>query len=191
MDWKLKEELQVPLINNDVFINEDVFNEDVFNVDFIPHNINHRDSLFTELFQYFRSIFYQDANNFLIQQSIVLIGDAGTGKTTIIKKFSNELEGLINRKLPSLLFEHIYINCRRNRTIYSVLISLIKNFIPEFPTRGFATSEILRMIQDLLGQTQTHVLLILDEINYLVHEPEFQDFLYSLTRLNDEFPPSG
>ena len=128
-----------------------------------------------------------DTNNFLIQQSIVLIGDTGTGKTTIIKKFSNELEGLINRKLPSLLFEHIYINCRRNRTIYSVLISLIKNFIPEFPTRGFATSEILRMIQDLLGQTQTHVLLILDEINYLVHEPEFQDFLYSLTRLNDEF----
>lgn len=169
--------------------NEDklIVNEKYLSIDHIPENIFYRDQIFKELFQYFRTILIQSPNYNLLQQIIIVIGNPGTGKTTIINKFGMELEKLVQSQFESKIFEFRIINCRRNRTVYSVLVSLMKSFIPEFPNRGFSSSEILRMIQDMLGQTQTCILLVLDEINYLEHEPEFQDFLYSITRLNDEY----
>ncbi|MFV2015256.1 MAG: hypothetical protein ACC656_07510, partial [Candidatus Heimdallarchaeota archaeon] len=86
MEWKLKEELQIPIAENHIFSNEKIFK-----IDYIPENILFRDSIFKELFQYFSSIFYPLTEGKLLQQTVVIVGGPGVGKTTIVKKFGQEL----------------------------------------------------------------------------------------------------
>ena len=53
-------------------------------------------------------------------------------------------------------------------------------------------SELLRLLETHLQETDTFLLLSLDEIDVLsVRDPEFLTFMYSLTRLNDELLAPG
>ena len=186
MDKILENEMQNHPDQDKIFINEQFLS-----LDFIPSNVLFREEKIKQLFTYFKSYFTSLEEDYSFNQSILVLGSSGTGKTLTIRRFGYEFQCLIEKKKPSLLFEFRYLNCRRNRTIFSVLVSLMKSFLPDFPSRGFSSSEILRMLQDMLIQTHTHVLLALDEINYLINDPDFQNFLYSLTRLNEDYLTSN
>ncbi len=166
--------------------NNILLNEQFLSLDYIPHNVLFREEKIKQLFNFYRPIFTVTDDNYSFTPSIVILGKPGTGKSLTIRRFGIELQNLVEQKRPSYIYEFRYINCRRNRTVFSVLVNLMKSFLPDFPNRGFSSSEILRMFQDMLNQTQTHLLIALDEINYLINDPDFQNFLYSLTRVNDE-----
>ena len=174
-------------IINEVQSNKIFINEQFLSLDYIPVNVMYRENKIKLLFNNFRSIFNNQDENETFTPSILVIGESGTGKSLTIRRFGIELQNLIEQKKPSFIFEFRHINCRRNRTVFSVLVSLMKSFLPDFPNRGFSSSEILRMFQEMLIQTQTHILIALDEINYLIHDPDFQNFLYSLSRLNEQY----
>ena len=182
MQWILKNEISNDNKKKSIFLNEQFLS-----LDYLPENIQFRDTKITQLFNYFKPIFNKNSLSEAYIPSILVLGESGTGKTLTIRRFGVELQNLIEEKMPSYIFEYRYINCRRNRTVFSVLVNLMKSFLPDFPNRGFSSSEILRMFQDMLIQTKTHLLIALDEINYLINDPDFQNLLYTLSRLNEEY----
>lgn len=181
MEKILQNEMELKNDSKSIFVNEQFLS-----LDYVPLDVKFREEKIKQLFYFFRPIFNETNDNYAFTPSIVVLGSPGTGKSLTIRRFGYELQNLVEQKRPSLAYEFRYLNCRRNRTVFSVLVNLMKSFLPDFPNRGFSSSEILRMFQDMLTQTQTHLLIALDEINYLINDPDFQNFLYSLTRLNEE-----
>ena len=110
-----------------------------------------------------------------------------SGKTSVVKRFGIEFESFAKENYPVLKVKYRHINCRRNRTVYSVLVHLLQSLIPYFPNRGFSPADLLRILESHLRDTNSYLLLALDEIDVLARQdPEFFSFMYSLTRLNDE-----
>jgi len=161
-------------------------NEQCFSLDYVPEELVHRSGQLKDMMHYFKAIFKATKPWLSFRQTVVLSGGNGTGKTAIAKRFGMEIEELATQKLSWINFRYRHMNCRRNRTVYSVLVTLMKSLIPEFPSRGFASAELIRMLQNLLDQSNTYLLLTLDEIDFLSLDPNFSNFLYSLSRLHDE-----
>ena len=181
MDKILVNEMQNSKENDKIFINEQFLS-----LEYLPNYVPFREEEIKQLFAYFKSFFTSSNENSSFIPSILVLGPPGTGKSLTVRRFGLELQNLIEQKNPSLIFEFRYVNCRRNRTVFSVLVNLMKSFLPDFPNRGFSSSEILQMFQDMLIQTQTYILIALDEISYLTNDSDFQNFLYNITRLNEE-----
>lgn len=182
MDRILANEFLTESKNTSIFTNEEYLS-----LDYIPTNVLFRDNEIKSLLNYFRPIFTNSEDKYTFIPSILVLGEPGTGKSLTIRRFGIELQKLIEQKKPTFMFEFRHINCRRNRTVFAVLVNLMKSFLPDFPSRGFSSSEILRMFQEMLVQTNIHLLIALDEINFLTTDPDFQNLLYSLSRLNEEY----
>lgn len=163
-------------------------NEQVFSSDFVPQNFPNRSQQLKEMIRYFRG-FFNDQNsqkNSFYSQTILLQGDIGSGKTSVAKRFGLEFETLAKKRYPDLNVKYRHLNCRRNKTVYTLLVHLLQSLIPYFPNRGFSPAELLRLLETHLIETNSYLMLALDEIDMLIHDREFHTLLYSLTRLNDE-----
>jgi cell division control protein 6 len=75
------------------------------------------------------------------------------------------------------------VNCRKERTSYKVLNKVIHLLDSKFPKRGFSSQDLLDILIDLLNHQDLHILIALDELNYLINKDD--DLIYSLTRVNE------
>jgi len=80
--------------------------------------------------------------------------------------------------------KHVHVNCRKERTSYKVLIKIIRSMNNTFPKRGYSPQELLEVILEYLNKHELHLLIVLDELSYLINDGG--DLIYSLTRLNDD-----
>lgn len=164
-------------------------NDFIFTSDFLPEKFPNRTKQLKELIKYFHRFFnileiYKTPQ---FRQTVLVLGDVGSGKTSVVKRFGIEFENFAKENYPVLEVKYRHINCRRNRTVYSVLVHLLQSLIPYFPNRGFSPADLLRILESHLRDTNSYLLLTLDEIDVLARQdPEFISFMYSLTRLNDE-----
>ena len=190
---------QISVLFQDV-INEEQGNtslikdESYFSSQYLPEVFPHRSNQLRELIRYFHGFFSvsNEAYGPQFGQTILIHGAVGSGKTSVVKRFGLEFENIAREKYPYLNVKYRHINCRRNRTVYSVLVRILQSLIPYFPNRGFSPAELLRLLETHLQETDTFLLLSLDEIDVLsVRDPEFLSFMYSLTRLNDELLAPG
>lgn len=170
-------------------ISEDLYifrNENVFSMDFFaPDNLLHREQQLRELVRLFKDIFNSNESvNYF--QSVVLLGGNGTGKTSCAIRFGTDFEQLAKQKIPSVNFKYRHINCRRNQSIFLVLIDLLRSLLPYFPNRGFSAEELINMLQTYLVSTNSYLILTLDEIDYLFRDDDINLLLYNITRLNDQ-----
>ena len=171
-----------------------ITDESYFLPQHLPEVFPHRANQLRELIRYFHGFFSSNSriNGPQFGQTILVSGAVGSGKTSVVKRFGIEFENLAREKYPYLNVKFRHINCRRNRTVYSVLVRILQSLIPYFPNRGFSPAELLRLLETHLQETDTFLLLSLDEIDILaVRDPEFLSFMYSLTRLNDELLAPG
>ncbi|MFX0106192.1 MAG: Cdc6/Cdc18 family protein, partial [Candidatus Hodarchaeota archaeon] len=53
-----------------------------------------------------------------------------------------------------------------------------------FPKRGYSSQDLLDILIDVLHRKNLHILIVLDELSYLINKHE--DLIYSLTRINDD-----
>ena len=153
-------------------------------IDFIPEEIPHRIEEFRDLVRYFKGIL---GDGFKTSRQFVLItGPIGVGKTLLSKKFGLEMEKYATKLDNNLVYRHI--NCRKNRTPFLILNTLLKSVNPFFPSRGFATEELIDFLKKSLERDNAHLLLCLDEVDYI--QSGTSDIIYTLTRLNDEIAGS-
>jgi len=180
----IEDELQKIKKNNSYIFK----NEAIFSLDYVPERLPYRSKQLKDMIRLFRSFFNSNGNEITYYQQIILLyGEIGSGKTVVAKRFGSYFEELAHVKLHSgIQVRYRHINCRRNRTVFTVLIQLLQSLIPYFPSRGFSSTELLRLLEQHLRDTNTYLLLALDEVDTLLLDNEFHTLLYSISRLNDE-----
>jgi cell division control protein 6 len=153
--------------------------ESKLDINYIPERLPHREKELSLLSQLFLALL---TNPNSISRKILITGKTGIGKTVTVKLFGKMLmETAIKRKVQIM---YIHINCRKERTSYKVLIKIIRTINKNFPKRGYSPQDLIEVILDLLKSRDLHLLIILDELSYLINTDG--DLIYSLTRLNDD-----
>ena len=182
---------------NDQFIEElfshaSVFqDEGVFSLDYVPEELIHREEELRELIGYFKHVIQ---NPLGYHQAVILEGPVGVGKTALARCFGQMVEDFIKKKgqtLPQTI-EYVHVNVRKHRTVSLIITQILSQFIPFFPIRGFSSQELLRQFKEILQKRRLHVILALDEVDYLFRDQEAgktgreNDLLYTLTRMNED-----
>jgi len=153
--------------------------ESKLEMNFVPNKLPHRDKELSLLSQLFLTLI-TDPNS--ISRKILITGKTGIGKTVTIKYFGEILKKASNER--NIAIKYVHVNCRKERTSYKVLIKIIQLINKNFPKRGYSPQDLLEILIDFLNQHDTHILIVLDELSYLINKGE--DLIYSLTRINDD-----
>ena len=153
--------------------------ESKLEMNFVPNKLPHRDKELSLLSQLFLTLI-TDPNS--ISRKILITGKTGIGKTVTIKYFGEILKKASNER--NIAIKYVHVNCRKERTSYKVLIKIIHLINKNFPKRGYSPQDLLEILIDFLNQQDTHILIVLDELSYLINKGE--DLIYSLTRINDD-----
>ncbi|MFX1325887.1 MAG: Cdc6/Cdc18 family protein [Promethearchaeota archaeon] len=153
--------------------------ESKLDMNYVPDELPHREKELNLLSQLFLTLITKPNT---ISRRILITGKTGIGKTVTVKKFGEILlEASIKRDVK---IKYVHINCRKERTSYKVLIKIIREINDKFPKRGYSPQDLLEILVDFLNHQNTHILIVLDELSYLINKSE--DLIYSLTRINDD-----
>ena len=154
----------------------------VFEPSFLPENLVHRDTEITRVANHFKSIVSKSAK--ITGKQVIIQGPVGVGKTAVAKHFGLTLERYCllssDENIAKIMYFHM--NCRRQRSWYLILTSILRQLVPAFPLRGFSVDELLTYLAHVIVERNQGLLLCLDEIDYLLSESKGVDVLYSLIR---------
>ncbi len=146
--------------------------------DHVPAALVHRDEEFRQLTRIFKPVIESKAS-----QRVLVTGSTGVGKTALTRRFGAVLEATVKSRNLNLIYFHI--NCRKDRTLYSVLVKLYQHFNPRWPYRGLGPEKLLDTAVTYLNSHDAYLVLTLDEIDYFL-QLNGPDLLYSLTRAAEE-----
>lgn len=157
----------------------------VLQSNYIPDQIDHRDEQIKLIAQILApSLRGEKPSNLFIY------GKTGTGKTVSIKYTGEQMEKVAqDREIPLSIF---YLNCKLKKvadTEYRLIAELARFFGKTVPTTGLPTDEVYNIFFKALDAEEKIVLLILDEIDQLVHKAG-DEIIYNLTRINSELTKS-
>lgn len=112
-----------------------------------------------------------------------LYGKTGLGKTAVSKVVLNALQSKLEMLGKSVV--HVaYINCQIIDTTYRVYAHLCDALGVEVPITGLPTDEIISKFTKSLEKLHTHLVVVLDEVDFL--QKKDSKTLYGLTRMNLE-----
>ncbi|MEA2003579.1 MAG: ORC1-type DNA replication protein [archaeon] len=151
---------------------------ELFEFDHVPEHFAHRDSQF-------RSLIFgvRPALQGMRPLNMLCVGPPGTGKTTAARKAFEEL----GEHAPGVITAHV--NCQANQTRYTIFSQIFQKLIGHAPpTSGVSFKKILDEIAKYLIQSEKILIVVLDDINYLFHEKEADNVLYSLLRAHETHP---
>ncbi|MBI5227835.1 AAA family ATPase [Candidatus Micrarchaeota archaeon] len=109
-------------------------------------------------------------------ENLFVHGPAGSGKTTMIKHVLDQLK-LYNPRVLSL-----YVNCWYHSTSMAIFTKIADALGEPVSRRGRATDEIFDRIIELMKYQKTPVMLVLDEIDGLVHRDDTR-VLHNIARI--------
>lgn len=79
-----------------------------------------------------------------------------------------------------------YINLKlQGGNKYAVYRFLLEKIAPELPSQGLSAEEMLRYLLSYLYENKLYTLIILDEIEFLLHSNKDSGIIYDFTRLNE------
>jgi len=153
--------------------------KNTLSIKFTPENIPHREEQINQLAHILAPVLRDEKPS-----NVFIYGKPGTGKTLVARKVISDLEEAAS---PGVL-KAIYLNCKMSKvadTEYRLLAQLIGFFGEKVPYTGLPTNELYQRFQRILNSVQQSIILILDEIDFLVGKIG-DEFLYTLTRINQE-----
>ncbi|MFW6311120.1 MAG: ORC1-type DNA replication protein [Nanoarchaeota archaeon] len=153
--------------------------ESKLDINFVPDKLPHRNKELSLLSQLFLNLL---KNPNKVSRKVLVTGKTGIGKTVTVKLFGELIKDAANKR--GLNIDYIHINCRKEKTAYKVLIKLVRKLDKSFPKRGYSPQDILDIIKEYLIKNNLHLIIILDELNYLIQVDK--DIIYSLTRIMED-----
>jgi cell division control protein 6 len=146
--------------------------------DYVPERMPHREKQREALETLFRPLL--EAH---VSQNAFLVGQVGTGKTHVSKRFVLDFEREAARKNRTV--RHVLVNCRQRMTDDAVLLAILKTWDERFPDRGFSIPEKLSALRKHLERSHAHMIVVLDEADVLIRKSS--DLIYALTRFDEEY----
>jgi cell division control protein 6 len=153
----------------------------VLSSDYIPDKLPFREKQITDVAQTLAPLLKS-----IKCSNLLLYGKTGTGKTVVARYVISKLA---NRASSNNLEIHIaYSNTRVAGTTYRVLSDLANTIKTPIPFTGLSVGEVLQRITNRISSEHLFVVLVLDEIDYLV-KTHGDNLLYELTRSNELLSP--
>ncbi len=151
-------------------------------LDYVPESLPQRENELSNLVYIFKDLVNRFNGPDYDSLTVLILGNKKTGKTVTIKRFGLDLEKYIKNKgfQSKIHFAYRHVNCIRYRTVYSIFISVIQSFVPEFPIRGFSTFELIKYLKEYLEVSNSYLLLTLDDIDALNTDKDYEIILGSL-----------
>ena len=153
-------------------------NDEMFELDYVPEHFLHRESQMDAL-----TFNLRPAVRGMKPLNTLCLGPPGTGKTTAVLKVFEEIEKHTSSVIP------VHVNCQVNNTKYTVfsrIFEKIHGYAP--PSSGVSFKKIFEEITRHLTEKGRVLAVALDDVNYLFHENEANDVLYSLLRAYEIHP---
>jgi len=147
-----------------------------FSFDWTPPALVGRDSELRELASMFTGM-----ESHGVSGRAVITGPVGSGKTVMTRRFGEDLQRMLDGRRRIVL---AHVNCRNNPTATQVLQEIARSLDSGHPERGFSSSEIIQSIRRNLKAHETHLLLVLDEVDVLIRNDK-GDLLYKLLRIDE------
>jgi cell division control protein 6 len=149
---------------------------------YIPKELPHREKQISLIQSIFKNS--SEKPEEFILTTLQVIGPAGIGKTSTVMKFSEILE--TEFKKSGLRLKIAYINLKlQGGNKYAIYRFLLEKIAPELPAQGLSAEEMLRYLLAYLRENKTYVLIVLDEIDYLIRSSKDSSIIYDFTRLNE------
>ena len=169
---KLEDLFEKYIRESPIFVNHDVLSHD-----YIPDELPHRDEEILRL----GSVLAPSLRGMKCS-NLFIYGKTGTGKTAVTKyvlkrllKKSEEIGGRV---------KVCYVNCRVAGTEYRVVSALCSSIGVNIPFTGLSTAEALDRFKNGLENSNSYLIIFLDEIDVLV-KGYGDRLLYELTRINE------
>ena len=160
---------------------QSVFSDEAkLDINYIPNHLPHREKEYRLLMEFFSFLTkFPDR----MSQRVIVTGDIGTGKTALCHRFGADI--VSDARKRSIDLRYVHVNCREYRGKFSLILqNAVTVLKPTFPKRGFSSEEILNTLLQTLDETNSFMILTLDEFDSLI-EAEGSDAVYSLTRLQE------
>lgn len=150
--------------------------------EYLPERLPHRETQLKSLAQIFKPLLTSRSNGI---HKVILTGGYGTGKTATSRMFGKTITTIARKH--GLNIKYIHVNCYKARTLPQVLITVANTLQIPIPHRGLSSQEIIRGIIDELENTNTYVIIALDEFDYFVQSNPVNS-VYFLVRIYDDDP---
>lgn len=167
------------------FIKEELDRSSVFldetklSTEFIPEHLLHREDEFKQLTHVYLSLIKSERYS---SRNTLLTGPNGSGKTALAKRFGLSFERIAHDFERNV--KYIHVNCRLLKSNYAIMKRIVDSLGIPFPDKGYSLYEIVTTIKRVLEKRSIHVILTLDEMNFL--DLKNDNLLYMLGRINDD-----
>jgi cell division control protein 6 len=151
--------------------------------EYVPEKLRHREEQMRALEILFRPMISEGRSC-----SAFLYGGVGTGKTVTAKRFCADMAAYCQSKNKRM--DCIFVNCRIRNSEYSVLLQFVRHFDRGFPERGFSQEELLRSFRRRVEESDTPLVIILDEVDILLKNSN-RNLIYQLSRMSEELKKSS
>ncbi|MFX0102921.1 MAG: Cdc6/Cdc18 family protein [Candidatus Hodarchaeota archaeon] len=148
-------------------------------IEFVPEKLVYREDEFKQITQVFIPLIKSSSFS---PKNVLITGNNGSGKTAISKLFGFYFEKISKHFNKNIKYKHI--NCRLKKSNYNIIKTIIRAFKSNFPEKGFSLYELVSTLKEILDKGNVHLLLTLDEINFLNFKED--NLIYILNRLNDD-----
>ncbi len=140
--------------------------------EFIPERLPHRDEQIDTLVYAFNPLLGGRKPH-----NVFLSGSTGTGKTACARFVLRQLEEHSDRA------KFLYINCFEYTSRRAVLFEIATFLGAAVPRRGVASDEVYSRILEAMEKIRFTPIIVLDEIDQLMHAAESSRLLYDLLRV--------
>ena len=152
-------------------------NRDILKPDYVPDRLPHREREIRKLGSILAPVLKGSRPS-----NVFIYGLTGTGKTAVTKYVTRKL--VETAKKFNANVKVAYVNTRQSDTPYRVLMELAESVGVKVPFTGIPAAEVYRRFIRGLENLSATLIVILDEIDYLVKK-HGDDILYRLSRTNE------
>jgi len=157
-------------------------NKEPLSFDWTPDRLVGRDKELGEIASMFSHI-----ENHNSSCRAVITGPVGSGKTVLTLRFGEDLVKYLDGKRRIIV---AHVNCRNNPSTSQVLQRIAVILDSGHPERGLSSGEIIQSIRRNLLSHNSHLILVLDEVDILVRRDNF-DLIYKLLRIDESQERQG